>query len=203
MLRDPTGRGHRGRGGGRRGRVRGSTPASRWPVTGGLGTPDAGLQPVDARCADGRADACPRERGGPGRALGRVGAGALLVMIDRHDYYQCGYVNPKGGYAKVTADGLDGFRHGCRARPEERAGRQSPPGAGALLTVQVNRLDVARARRAVIGDAAHAMSPSAASAVNLAVQDASPQPGCSARSCRRLAPEDLDLVASAACSRPG
>jgi 2-polyprenyl-6-methoxyphenol hydroxylase-like FAD-dependent oxidoreductase len=40
----------------------------------------------------------------------RFDAGHLFVMLQRGDYWQCAYVIPKGGDAKVRAAGLDAFR---------------------------------------------------------------------------------------------
>ncbi len=52
----------------------------------------------------------------------RFDAGHLFVMLQRGDYWQCAYVIPKGGDAKVRAGGLDAFRKSvgracCRSRP--------------------------------------------------------------------------------------
>ena len=46
--------------------------------------------------------------------FGHIESGALLVMLDRGDYWQCAYVIPKGGIEKVQAAGIDGV-------PQERA----------------------------------------------------------------------------------
>ncbi|WP_155369718.1 FAD-dependent oxidoreductase [Catellatospora vulcania] len=142
-----------------------------------------------------------REPGDPEGLLGRVGAGAMLVMIDRHDYYQCGYVIPKGGYARVQSEGLDGFRR--------RVAGLAPPTASGrvgeitswdqlhLLTVQVNRLEKWHVPGALcIGDAAHAMSPVGGVGINLAVQDAVATARLLGPKLRagRLRTEDLDLV---------
>ena len=46
----------------------------------------------------------------PGQTLGRFDAGRLLVMIDRKDYWQCGYVIPKGAMDEIRARGIAQFR---------------------------------------------------------------------------------------------
>lgn len=136
----------------------------------------------------------------PDRLELRVGAGALMILIDRREYYQCAYVIPKGGYDRVRADGLEHLR--------ESVARLAPPVAAQvgelqdwdqikLLTVRVNQLPVWHAPGVLcIGDAAHAMSPVGGVGVNLAVQDA-------VATARLLGPkikagalrtEDLDLV---------
>jgi 2-polyprenyl-6-methoxyphenol hydroxylase-like FAD-dependent oxidoreductase len=106
----------------------------------------------------------------------RFDAGHLFVMLQRGDYWQCAYVIPKGGDAKVRAAGLDAFRKSVGALlPFEaaRANAISDWDHVKLLTVIVDRLkDWARPGLVCIGDAAHAMSPVGGVGINLAVQDA-------------------------------
>ncbi len=42
--------------------------------------------------------------------FGHIELGAMLIMIDRGDYWQCAFVIPKGGMERVRAGGLDAFR---------------------------------------------------------------------------------------------
>jgi 2-polyprenyl-6-methoxyphenol hydroxylase-like FAD-dependent oxidoreductase len=46
----------------------------------------------------------------PVSALGYVGAGVILVTIDRNDYWQCGYVIPKGTFDEIKSRGLEELR---------------------------------------------------------------------------------------------
>jgi 2-polyprenyl-6-methoxyphenol hydroxylase-like FAD-dependent oxidoreductase len=108
--------------------------------------------------------------------LGRVGAGKILVMLDRGDYWQCAYVIPKGGFEKIRNKGLEAFRAAIVELAPEMRDRVSELQSWddiKLLTVKVDRLrQWYRAGLLCIGDAAHAMSPVGGVGINLAIQDA-------------------------------
>jgi len=108
--------------------------------------------------------------------FGHIEAGALLVMLDRGDYWQCAYVIPKGGIDKVKANGIEAFRNRVAALSPFLADRVGELGSFddvKLLSVMVNRLRRWwRPGLICIGDAAHAMSPIGGVGINIAVQDA-------------------------------
>jgi 2-polyprenyl-6-methoxyphenol hydroxylase-like FAD-dependent oxidoreductase len=108
--------------------------------------------------------------------FGHIEAGALLVMLDRGDYWQCAYVIPKGGIDRVKADGIEAFRNRVVALSPflaDRVGELRSFDDVNLLSVMVNRLrQWWRPGLICIGDAAHAMSPIGGVGINIAVQDA-------------------------------
>ena len=108
--------------------------------------------------------------------MGRFGPGQLIAMLNRGDYWQCGYVIPKGSLERIRGMGLGAFRDAVtRLAPflRDRVSELRDWDEVRLLTVRIDRL--ARWYRPgllCIGDAAHAMSPVGGVGINLAVQDA-------------------------------
>jgi len=136
----------------------------------------------------------------PESPVGRFDRGRIFIMLNRGDYWQCGFVIPKGSRAQLEAQGLPAFR--------ETVGRLAPFMAGRvdelqswetvkLLTVRVDRLrDWSSPGLLCIGDAAHAMSPIGGVGINLAIQDAVATANLLADPLRRggVTPADLRLV---------
>jgi 2-polyprenyl-6-methoxyphenol hydroxylase-like FAD-dependent oxidoreductase len=112
----------------------------------------------------------------PTQTLGRIAAGQIFIMLNRGEYWQCGYVIAKGQVEHVRASGLTAFREGIvRLAPhmKDRVNEIASWDDVKLLTVQVNRLTRwSRPGLLCIGDAAHAMSPVGGVGINLAIQDA-------------------------------
>ena len=112
----------------------------------------------------------------PPEAMGSFGQGAIMVVINRGDYWQCGYIIAKGSLEQVRARGLDGMRQEIEKVAPFMKGRTQEIASFddlRLLTVAVDRLAKwHRPGLLCIGDAAHAMSPIGGVGINLAIQDA-------------------------------
>src|SRR6266581_9792488 len=112
----------------------------------------------------------------PQQSLGFFQHGKLLVLLDRGDYWQCGFVIPKGGFDEIKAGGLLRFQNEIVSFAgflRDRVTELDDWSKIKLLTVQINRLrDWCRDGLLCIGDSAHAMSPAGGVGINLAIQDA-------------------------------
>lgn len=53
--------------------------------------------------------------------LGRIGQGHILILLDRWDYWQAGYVIPKDGYRRIRESGIEAFRQSVAALAPEFA----------------------------------------------------------------------------------
>ena len=112
----------------------------------------------------------------PPYTMGHGGPRQGFVMVDRGDYWQCGYVLRKESFAEVQARGLDALRAAVSAVspfPPARMQEVTSWQDVHLLSVRIDRLKRWwRPGLLCIGDAAHAMSPIGGFGVNLAIQDA-------------------------------
>jgi 2-polyprenyl-6-methoxyphenol hydroxylase-like FAD-dependent oxidoreductase len=117
-----------------------------------------------------------RKESDAAETFGHIDAGAMLVMLDRGEYWQCAYVIPKGGFERVKNEGIEAFRDRvCALSPflTDRIGQLNSFDDVKLLTVMVDLLrHWWRPGLLLIGDAAHAMSPIGGVGINIAVQDA-------------------------------
>jgi 2-polyprenyl-6-methoxyphenol hydroxylase-like FAD-dependent oxidoreductase len=106
----------------------------------------------------------------------RTEAGHSLILINRSDYWQAGYVIPKGGYERLREAGLESFKADVSRLVPELAAQVAAVSTWdevKLLTVRSNRLRRwSRPGLLCIGDSAHAMSPVGGVGINLAIQDA-------------------------------
>lgn len=114
--------------------------------------------------------------GDPEATMGRFAVGRLFVLINRGEYWQCGYVIPKGSVDELRGRGLAAFRLSVRDLVPfagDRVDEIRDWNDVKLLTVRVDRLiQWYRPGLLCIGDAAHAMSPVGGVGINLAIQDA-------------------------------
>src|SRR5215831_11303753 len=112
----------------------------------------------------------------PQQSFGFFQHGKLLVLLDRGEYWQAGFVIPKGGFDEIKTRGLKQFQNEIvtfGAFLRDRVAELDEWSKIKLLTVQINRLrDWCRDGLLCIGDSAHAMSPAGGVGINLAIQDA-------------------------------
>jgi 2-polyprenyl-6-methoxyphenol hydroxylase-like FAD-dependent oxidoreductase len=121
----------------------------------------------------------PRHAAETGEVAGLVpafGPGEAMVALTRNDYYQMGYLAPKGADARIRAEGVEGFRRriaGLRPDLADRVDAIRSLDDLHWLDVRLNRLHSWHINGLLcIGDAAHAMSPAGGVGINLAIQDA-------------------------------
>jgi 2-polyprenyl-6-methoxyphenol hydroxylase-like FAD-dependent oxidoreductase len=117
-----------------------------------------------------------REASDPENALGYVNFGRFVILINRNDYFQVGYLIAKGDFPAIQQQGLPAFRQSLERIVPFLRGRTPEIDSWdklKLLTIQVNHLERWSSPGLLcIGDAAHAMSPVGGIGVNIALQDA-------------------------------
>ncbi len=112
----------------------------------------------------------------PEQLFGNINFGKVLILINRGDYFQAGFIIRKGSFEEMQRKGLEAFRqsvHQIAPYLGDRIEELKDWAQIKLLSVQINRLTRwHRPGLLCIGDAAHAMSPAGGVGINLAIQDA-------------------------------
>lgn len=139
----------------------------------------------------------PRRPDDPEAPVGSIGGGHVFVMINRGDYWQCGFVIAKGALVQLRQDGLLAFQDNIEMLApflKSRSREVKSLDDLKLLSVGVDRLPLWHLPGLLcIGDAAHTMSPVGGIGINLAIQDAVAAANLLAQPLLRNAVTDSDL----------
>ncbi|GAC1365847.1 MAG: FAD-dependent oxidoreductase [Ktedonobacteraceae bacterium] len=117
-----------------------------------------------------------RKAADPALTFGRFASQRIMVVLNRDDYWQIGYIIPKGQYQQVKAAGLEQLRQTLVSIVPELADHIDEIQTWKQISVlSVESSYVPRWHRPgllLIGDAAHVMSPIGGVGINYAIQDA-------------------------------
>jgi len=118
----------------------------------------------------------PEDPQEPTGVFGGLGRGHILVVLDRFDYWQVGYVFPKGDYQRLRSSGIEELRRSIAAiepRFTKHVEYLTNWQQCSLLSVESSFCKRwYKPGVLVIGDAEHVMSPVGGVGINYAIQDA-------------------------------
>jgi len=107
---------------------------------------------------------------------GRIGSGTMIVIINRKEYLQVGYIIMKGAYKELREQGIKHFHEIIKNLAPELANTITEIkdwSQMAILSVVTGRAKQwYKDGLLLIGDAAHIMSPVGGVGINYAIQDA-------------------------------
>ncbi len=110
------------------------------------------------------------------QSMGFIDNGKMLVALDRHEYWQCGFIIAKGHLEQIKQKGIEQFRKDIsELAPFLSSSVHEIQNWDQVkfLSVTIDHLQTwYRPGLVCIGDAAHAMSPLGGVGINLAIQDA-------------------------------
>ena len=114
-----------------------------------------------------------RRDDGTKRSLGYIDGGRGLIMLDRNDYWQCGFIIAKGAFDAIKSRGIEQFASDIASLAPSLSSAVSELKNWEqikLLSVSVDHLTQWYQEGLVcIGDSAHAMSPVGGIGINLAI----------------------------------
>lgn len=142
----------------------------------------------------------------PELSLGTLRDGKIMVMLDRGDYWQCGFIIEKGKLDSMKAAGIEKFRADITSLApamKESADALTSWDDVKLLSVTLDHaLTWYKDGVLCIGDSAHAMSPVGGVGINVAIHDAVAAANVLVPAFRRGTPSKVDLAAVQAAREP-
>lgn len=139
----------------------------------------------------------PQEGDGD-ESLAYIGDNHMMVLLDRDDYWQCGYLIKKGAGEYIKNQGLPAFRTSVAALApflSHAVDTLKNWDQVKLLSIRVDRLSQwYKPGLLMIGDAAHAMSPVGGVGINLAIQDAIAAANILIPAYKNGSPSEVDLA---------
>ncbi len=138
------------------------------------------------------------QQGDGDESLAYIGDNHMMVLLDRDDYWQCGYLIKKGTGEHIKAQGLPAFRASISELVpflSESVHKLTRWDQIKLLSVRVDRLSQwYKPGLLMIGDAAHAVSPVGGVGINLAIQDAVAAANVLIPAYKHGTPNEVDLA---------